>query len=206
MSHRLRAVLYALGVLLVLTLLLITWRATVTAQEDVPASTSSLTENPAVIAPAAPVPGGPGFYSQTSLAFQPWPSQATPFSYSGRTLLNPDSSSHAYEAAVSLPQGATITKFVVWYSDNNASADMWAVIARMALDDSSVAQIARIDSSGAVPSVRYLEDTTIETPTIDMQSYTYWVEAYLPPNSAAGVVSFRIDYRYASSLPLIMKK
>lgn len=206
MSHRLRAVLYALGVLLVLTLLLITWRATVTAQEDVPAGSILRTEDPTVFEPAAPVPGGPGFYTQNGFAFRPYPSQSTPYSYIGVKLINPDSSSNYYEAPVSLPQGATVTKFVVWYYDNDASQNMWAALALGSLGTNYGSVMAEVDSSGASTDNRYGEDTTITNATIDLQSNSYWVEGRLPPSTSVGIVAFRIDYQYASSLPLIMKK
>lgn len=206
MSCRFRPALYVFFVVLALTISFAAWHASVSlAQENGPATTSPLTADATLIGSAAPVPGGPGFYSQTALGFQPWPNQAVPFSYSGVTLYNPDTAYHAYEAMVSLPNGATITKFVVWYYDNSASYDMWAAIGRAPMDYSSVEQIAHVDSAGAATSVRYGVDSTIIDATVDMQSYTYWVEAFLPPSSNAGIVSFRIDFGYPAYLPLVTK-
>lgn len=157
-------------------------------------------------APAAPIPGGPGFLSQTALAFHGWPRENIPTYYNGVSLRNPDSaSSHAYEAMIDLPHGAVITKFVVWVYDNNATSDVWVVIARAGMDGSGIAQIARVDSTGASTSTRVLQDTTILTPKVDRQNYFYWVEAYLPPNNTGGVVSFRIDYDYPLYLPAASK-
>lgn len=156
-------------------------------------------------APAAPVPGGPGFLSQTALAFHGWPRENTPTYYNGVRLSNPDSGWHAYEAMIDLPHGAVITKFVVWVYDNNTTDDLWVVLARAGMDGSGIAQIARVESTGASTSTRVLQDTTILTPVVDRQNYFYWVEAYLPPNNTGGVVSFRIDYSYPQYLPMVRK-
>jgi hypothetical protein len=206
MIRRIRSASSALFMVLALVIALTTLCASViVAQEEGPVTASVPTASMPFVVPDAPVPGGPGFYSQSAFAFRPYPDQNVPYYFSGRTLFNTDTASHSYEAMVSLPQGATITKFVVWYRDNNPSADIWAAISRAAIDDSSVGQIARVDSSGAVAGVGYGEDTTITDPTVDMQSYTYWVETYLPPSSGAGIVSFRIDYSYSGYLPLVTK-
>lgn len=176
------------------------------AQEGGVAASSAAGAEAVVVTPAAPVPGGPNFFSQISLAFHGWPRENVPTGYNGITLYNPDTSSHAYEAMVSLPHGAVITKFVVWAYDNNASQDLWAVIARAGADGSGVSQIARVDSSEAVAAVRTFEDTTILTPNVDLQNYVYWVEVFLPPGSATGIVSFRIDYGYPAYLPMLTRK
>ena len=156
------------------------------------ASAPDQTPREALAATPTPVPGGPGFISQTALAFQGWPRENIPTGYNGVMLYNPDSASHAYEAMISLPHGVKITKLTAWYYDNNAGEDknLWLVIARARLNGTDIVQIARVDSSGAASSVRVAEDTTILTPVVDNQNYIYWVETFLPSGARLGVVSF----------------
>jgi hypothetical protein len=120
-------------------------------------------------------------------------------------LVNPDASDHYYEAPVSLPNGATITKFVVWYYDNNATLDMSADLALVSVDATHGTSMANVTSSGASTGNRYGQITTISNATIDLQSYSYFVQVYLPPSANLGVLAFRIDYQYASYLSLITK-
>lgn len=203
MNYRLRLVRSAFAVIVTLSFCLLTAGASV-AQDTGPASVPDPALTGSLAAPDAIPSGGPGYLSQTAFGFQPYPNQSVPFNVSGRTLYNTDTATHYYQAAVQLPHGATITKFVVWYTDNS-TATLWAALARAGLDDSSVAQIGYVTSTGAATGIRYVQDTTIATPLVDNGSYMYWVEVGLPPNSGAGILSFRIDYRYGSALPLISK-
>lgn len=203
MYYPLRLARSALAAVITLAFCLFATGASV-AQEVGPASVPDPALADSLAAPDAIPPGGPGFFSQSAMMFRPYPNQSVPFTISGRMLYNPDSSTHYYEAPVNLPNGATITKFVVWYIDNSTSY-MWAALARAGLDDSSVGQIGYVASTDAAPGIRYLQDTTITTPLVNNGSYMYWVEVGLPPNSGAGILSFRIDYRYGSALPLILK-
>ena len=174
--------------------------------ESEPTNLLPETAEPTLIEPAAVVPGGPGFYAQNALAFRIWPDQSMPFSYSGVKLTNPGSVTHYYAAPVALPNGATITRLVVWYQDNHASYEVEASLARCALDQVSGISIATVKSSGASTSVRFGEDTTITYPKVDLQSYSYWVSVYLPPTTDVGILSFRIDYAYATALPLVTRQ
>ena len=207
MFCRIRSALSALLTILAVVITLITMGASVTvAQEEGPITAPALAAGRPLVVPDAPVPGGPGFYAQSALAFQPWPNQTTPFSYStGVKLVNPDTIGHYYLAVVALPQGATITKFVVWYVDNSAGLDMWVVLAVVPLEATSGPAMANVNSSGASTATRYGEDTTITNPTIDNQSNSYFVQLYLPPDVNLGMISFRIDYAYPSYLPLVTK-
>ena len=156
----------------------------------------------------ATVAGGPGFYSRNAMGFSPWPNNSVPISWDGIRLVNPDSITfHAYESPVDLPHGATITQFSAWIVDNDPATDrnMWAVLAEMNMDGTGIQQIARVDSSGAQPSVRVLTDTTIIHPVIDLQNKAYWVEIYMPPSSDVAFISFRIDYTYDAFAPLISR-
>lgn len=203
MVCRTRPLVSTFVVILTLAFVLVMANASI-AQEVGPASAPEAALGSALSEPAAIPAGGPGSFSQLAFAFQPYPNQTIPFSFSGRTLFNPDTATHYYEAPVYLPNGATITRFVVWYYDNN-TANIWAALARAQLDDSSVVQIGYLASAGAAASVRYTSDTTITAPVVDLESYVYWVEIGLPPNSAGGIVSFRIDYEFPGYLPLVIR-
>lgn len=203
MNYRLRLARSVFAVVMMLAICLFAVGASV-AQELGPASVPDPALADGLAAPDAIPSGGPGYYSEIALAFQPYPSQSVPFAFSGRTLYNPDTVTRYYQAPVHLPHGATITKFVVWFNDNN-TANLWAALARAGLDDSSIAQIGYVASTGAATGIRYVQDTTIATPLVNNGSNMYWVEVGLPPNSSVGILSFRIDYRYGSSLPLILK-
>ncbi len=203
MICRTRPLVSAFVVFLTLALVLVMASASI-AQEVGPASAPEPVLNSGLSEPSAIPSGGPGSFSQTALVFHPYPNQSTPFSISGRTLFNPDTSSHYYQAPVYLPNGATITRFVVWYSDNS-TANLWAALARGALDDSAVTQIGYLASTDAATGIRYLSDTTIITPVVDLETYYYWVEVGLPANSAAGILSFRVDYEFPGFLPLVIK-
>lgn len=206
MIYNLRSKLPLLAVVLCGVLLFVLWHTPASnAQDNGPAASLPNDQGGTADMLAVPVPGGPGFYSGHAISILPWPSNSVPYHFSGMVLYNPDTSSHPYEVAVTLPHNAVITKFVVWYYDDNAINDMWGALARAGLDGSGIVQIGRIDSTGAVASVQYAEDTTIDTPLVDNQSYMYWVEVLLPPDSSAGFVSFRIDYQYTSSLPIVTK-
>jgi hypothetical protein len=199
-----RRILTVVAILLLGSLLFARPAPVTVAQEEGPAASQPIGSGAAVDPALAPVliPGGPGFFSANGLGFSPYVSGTVPIAFSGRGVYNPDTGYHAYEAPVSLPHGATINKFVIWVTDN-APTDMWAAIGKMGQDDSSVVQVAYVASSGAAPGYRVFTDTTMVSPQVDLQNYVYWVEVYLPPNSAAGLVSFRIDFTYASYAPVI---
>ena len=206
MSRRFRPTLCAFAVVLALALGVLGWRASETlAQASEPVPPSPLSAGSVLVQPAAPLAGGPGFYSQNGLAFKPYPSQATPFNYTGAKLVNPDTAAHYYMAPVTLPQGATITKFTVWYFDNDAGRDMNVDLYRLALNSEFGEVIASVSSAGAAPANRLVEDTTITGPVVDAGSYSYTIQANLPPSNVVGLVAFRIDYQYATFVPTVRK-
>jgi hypothetical protein len=151
-----------------------------------------------------PSAGGPGYYAQMALALQPWPNQNVPYAFEGAALHNPDAISHTYVAPVALPNGATVTRFVVWFVDKD-SHTLDAYLSRYALDISMIGTMASVVSAGAADSVRYAQDTTIADATVDLESNAYFIQVGLPPTSNVSVVSFRIDYEYAAHLPAVLK-
>jgi hypothetical protein len=126
------------------------------------------------------------------------------FNFVGWSLYNSGSSSAFYEAPLPLPNGASITKFVVYYYDNDAS-NLSATLHRAAFDKLFGTTMANVTSSGTGDFVRYGEDISIDVPIIDQQSYYYWVEVSLPPTSFVQLVGVRVDYGYPNNLPLVQK-
>jgi hypothetical protein len=68
---------------------------------------------PRVAASAVLVPGGPGFYAQSALLFRPY-SPSDDYAYLGAQLYNPGTVPGYYEGALSLPNGVTVIRFVVY--------------------------------------------------------------------------------------------
>ena len=158
-----------------------------------------------------PVPGGPAFYSLGAQAFKPDSSDGgyTIDSYKG--LINTGASQDTFLAEVALPNGATVNRFVVFFYDNHSATDynLTAVLRRYSLatyDSVTMAQVASSDNSDAI---RYVETTSITSPVIDQQSYTYVVEVLLPVTDVIytelSLRGVRIDYGYPVNLPVVRK-
>gem|GEM_PF-4006166 len=154
-------------------------------------------------APAAPVPGGPGFVAQSALAFNPY-SASNPPAFIGQTLYNAGGSYAYFEGPLTLPHGATITRFVVYYLDDSTS-NLSAYLAKGAFDSTYGTVIATVNSTGAAATLRNSETTTISSPLIDNQSNSYWVELSLPANSSVRLAGVRVDYAFTNSLPAVLK-
>lgn len=153
-------------------------------------------------APSAPVPGGPGFHAESAFAFRPY-DPGPNYSYSGAELYNPTGQDRAYEAPVSLPNGATITKLVAYYYDNAAS-DLHVAMAHIALDGSGTANMATVNPGGQ-PGYTHVETTSISYATVDQQNYSYVVQVTLPATFNVRLVGIRIDYMYAVNMPMVAK-
>lgn len=156
----------------------------------------------------AAVPGGPGFIMIHPTAFVPMNSTLEyAFSIGGGYLYNPGTNLSYYEAAVNLPDGAKITKVVVYYYDNSSTTDLWALLAAKSMDEYDLPIPAYLASSGADGNNRVMEDTSISPDIIDNQSYAYWIEVSLPGDQGSNLLirGIRIDYSYPVNLPLINK-
>lgn len=178
------------------------------AQEGIKGGTTTTGEGetPQGAGTNAAVPGGPGFVMVHPTAFIPMHSY---WEYSigiGGSLYNPGAGTSYYEAAVNLPNGAKITKVVVYYYDNSTQ-NMWVILAGINMDDSSLPILAFLETSGAAANNRVMESTSISPDIIDNQSYAYWLEVGIPGNqsSSLSIRGIRIDYLYPVNLPLINK-
>ena len=186
-----------------------TWRSLAAPPDGEQGGLGALSGSPsaraAAAAPAAPVPGGPGFYAQSSLHFRPY-LPLYEYDYAGTDLYNPGTGTGYYEAPLALPNGATITKLVVYYWDNSATLDLTGQLYRVAFDGTGAAPMAVVSSSGYSAVYSYAETASIVNPVVDQQSYSYLLELTLPPSLDLRLVGMRIDYAYAVSLPIMMKQ
>ena len=158
-------------------------------------------------APQAPVPGGPGFYSQSPVPFRPVV-QTYGWAFFGTELYNPDPGYAYYAASLPLPNGATITKLVGYYFDQCGGSDLVLTLFRCLLEDSSCEVMGLVASSGSMGSYRYAEDLTIDYPVVDQQSYSYIAYLELPGGCAEflTLVNVRIDYGFEANLPLVTRQ
>lgn len=184
-----------------------TWRSLAAPPADDPASARRQGERPesAAAALATPVPGGPGFVSQSAILFRPV-HPAYQWDYFGSVeLYNPGAETAWYSAPLSLPHGATITKLVVWYWDS-VTSDLTVRLDRVLLSNAQCDSMAEVVSSGT-PSHSYAEDASIDYAEIDLQSYAYRAYVTIPGGhgTALTLVSIRIDYAYPGYVPLAMK-
>jgi hypothetical protein len=162
-------------------------------------------ESPQVAAPAVPVPGGPGFYAQSALLFRPY-SSSDVYAYLSAQLWNPGAATAWYEGALSLPNGATVTRFVVYYYDNHATHNLEATLIRAGLAGGDVSPMAKASSPIGSAGYGYAETVSITHAVIDQQSYAYVAEVKLPASNEVRLVGVRIDYAYTISLPLVTKE
>lgn len=160
-------------------------------------------------APAAPVPGGPGFYSVGAFGFNPYDRvHYDQWAHDGSRLYNPGPGGVYYVQNLTLPQGATVSKFVVYFLDQDPASGLAIYLYRCPLDDEYCDVMAGVSSSGAEPGCRFAEDTSIESAVIDNQSNAYAAEVWLPasPSEDVAIIGIRVDYEYSASLPLVTKE
>jgi len=99
-------------------------------------------------------------------------------------------------APVHLPQGAIVTSFTAYYTDNSAS-DMTLRLRRSALTFGSHEDLAAILPSGAVSNLRSTTDSTINLNPIDNTSYFYYARAFSsnwPGNNSLSLRGMVITY------------
>jgi hypothetical protein len=95
-------------------------------------------------------------------------------------LYNPGGTDSEFDASLSLPNGATITKLVAYYYDACGSHDLTVRLLRDASGSNLGDNMAELNSSGAPGGYSYGEDSTVNYPIIDQQSYSYRVVVLLP--------------------------
>lgn len=93
-------------------------------------------------------------------------------------------------APVSLPQGAVVTGFQVWFVDDYAIGDLSMSLFRKDFTTRAFNSIADLNSTGTSPSIQTLTDTTIVNATIDNTLAAYHVAIF--SDSWSGTNSTRI--------------
>jgi hypothetical protein len=106
----------------------------------------------------------------------------------------------SYLAALSLPDGATITALTFALLDNNANSDAAAFILRKNISAGltvfgNLVNVGHAQSSGAGNLVRQFSTTTFHDALIDNNSYTYYVEVV---NCAATIDPIGVQLTYTT--------
>ena len=117
-----------------------------------------------------------------------------------------------YAAGLHLPQGASVTKLVVYGYDDDPSQDFWYRAAGVTLDGDAVLMqyvtdmtYSDTDVGAFVGQVAGNEGEDV----VDNSIYQYMVIAHLPvasEDSELKIMGFRVDYSFDTYVPLTMKK
>jgi hypothetical protein len=206
MKHhsRLRLALFA-AVVLTAAASAVSWRAVGAPLSDVFASESGEASDATTLGrdiAAPPVSGGPGFYSISAWLFRNRGSQG--WAYIGQELYNSGGGMMEFYAPVSLPNGAAVTKLVVYFWDNSPN-DLSASLYRLPLDGSPEEKMAETYPTGDAGHGNSAS-TLINSPIIDQQAYAYYVEVLLPYDPEVRLRAIRIDYAYKTDLPLVTRQ
>jgi len=198
------AALAAVGVVCVLVLAWLPGMAV--GQGDRPAGGVPGGQVAALVTPV-PVPGGPNFYSVSAMGFKPLEQDTGWGYYADSWLTNPGPDEATYVAALALPHGATVTKFVVFFYDNGLALDVQASLLKCSYWDGYCTRMAEVASSGTDTGSRAVEDSTIVDPVVDNQSNWYVAQVLLPPAPLGyefALEAIRVDYGYGAALPIVM--
>ena len=214
-TRKVVGIVLATNVALALALLTALWAASSAAATPGPAAQTGRGDAAPLQAGPTPVPGGPGYYSITcgemvptddTIGYQTaqgWISTTVESSLRDTTL---------YAAGLHLPQGARITKLVVYGYDDDPSEDFWYRAAGVTLDGDAVlvqnVTDATYSDTDVGAFVDYAEANEGED-LVDNSVYQYLVIAHLPAASEGKelkIMGFRVDYSFDTYVPLTMKK
>lgn len=153
-----------------------------------------------------PVPGGPGYIMISPFQFKPYVS-GDDSGYWLFQLYNPDAVTKAYATALILPDGAIITRMVVYYYSTTVTS-LSVYLMLCAVDSNNCYYMAQVNTTND-GGISNKQDATIEIPEVDNQSYYYILEADF--NGGAGInlrlMGVRLDYEIPSTtyLPMIVQ-
>jgi hypothetical protein len=185
----------------------LTWRsaAAPAVQEPEPGARERQAGPVAASVPEAPVPGGPGFVMLDPCAFRPrYPTTEWDY-YEDWQLYNPGAFTSGYVANLVLPNKVTITQMVVYFYDNSTVGPIIVHLYRNDPASAGWVDMANVVTAGAQPQYRSSAQTDITEPVVDQQSYTYSLTVGISPGGdQLRLTGIRIDYAYATSLPLIL--
>jgi len=156
----------------------------------------------------APVPGGPGFVSLSPRAFTPVIGGANWNFVDGDLYPMTDSSTGSFIANISLPHGAIVSKFVLYYYDNSHDVDFTAHLWRSPHAGGMDEPMAS-SNSWYEDGFGNLSDTSIDYAEIDLQNYGYFVRVNFTSPYTEGqnlrLAGVRVDYSFPSYLPGVTK-
>ncbi len=121
-----------------------------------------------------------GNISVPAASFVPY--SPDPFFNEGFLLTNNDpSTTGEFRAGVQLPQGASITRLIAYFSDEGPETISCILNRAGSTGISSLQEMARIDSSG-LSGDSYNLTSVISYPVVDNNKYFYYLELFLPPD------------------------
>jgi len=124
------------------------------------------------------------------------------YAYYKRNVLYMNTGSADFYGAVHLPQSAEIKKLTYSVADNTDTAFTQAKLQRISsADPGSVTELASVSTSGAVssPAWNQISTTTIGSPIIDNNSFSYVINVYLSgPTSSLAAGPIVIEYSYTT--------
>lgn len=154
------------------------------------------------------VPGGPGFLSIPARGFIPADEDNIWYYVNGDIAIGTLTGYNIFQAPLNVPNGATITKLVLYYYDTSHDYDIMLYLFRKPLAGGNEQEMARVQSYYQ-PGYDYYTDETISYSIIDMQNYVYHLEVRFPSpydyGNALRFVGARVDYGYSTYLSLINK-
>ncbi len=159
----------------------------------------------------AGIPGGPGYVMVPATAFIPR-DNTTLFSRANGVILTTKTGSvfYTYDAPVYLPDGATVTKLILYYQDTDVSKNIQIDLWYGPLPGNTGQSMANVvsDNQSNMNPV-YKETTTFLYSQVSNQANAYYIKLTLPPPSNASVYlnlnGVRIDYQYSANLPAVMR-
>lgn len=151
---------------------------------------------------ASATPGN-GYLSVPAAAFVP-KDPTHEYYNDGYRLINPATGvGPDFVAPVHLPNGATVTKVVVYFYDDSSDGSdyVWVWLGRNE-HDNDFSTMAYVFSTDVGDGSNH--DDTIDYATIDNSQYSYFLELDLHSTAvvAYGVI---IEYTYSASLPLVSR-
>jgi hypothetical protein len=153
------------------------------------------------------VPGGPGHVSLDGLDFRPFTPTDNTFGYYGASIRNLGASPDWFMATVQIPNGSTINKVVVYYTDSELTAGMDLQVDLMyaPLDTANGFMMGSFKSTGSASGPQVGQITTFINPVVNTAANTYLVQAYLPNSANVSLHGVRVDYAYQAILPAVIK-
>ena len=177
---------YVLAVTLVIATLVISSTATIAIRKNTTENDYNVSDDDTTPQPLATQTG---YFSIPAAAFNPEGSSMT-YSSSGNRI----SGEGKFYAPVYLPNEATVTKLLFFWSDYDGPDDGTASLLRYSFGAPSTNTMAEASTSGSTGSGAS-EDTTIDAAEIDNSQYSYFVALDFP-SGVINCYNVIIEYDY----------